>query len=1034
MSLRAYKKKNFTAESAEHAETSRVGSFCAPFNTLRSLRSLRFILLGVLGFCLFLAVACDKGQPAAPQPPRLTDLLIADGNNQSVLPGQAAPRPLAVRAVDQEGRPMAGVKVTFRVASGGGALSDSTVTTGADGLAQTRLTLGPAAGVNTVVIAVEGLSGLPPTFTVTGLGATASTDTTGGKPPAPTGGAATAVTALSVVPPSLGVRGSGRQETAVITFEARDAANLLVADGEEVAFALVPAGSGTLSAARATTVGGRVSVTLRSDTLAAPVRVTATARGITGAASVPIIGGPPDRAHFSLAAERLNVPGGVIAGLTDRVTAFAFDRFSNPVPAGTSVLFSTTAGGIEGSALTDAQGRASVNLITAEPLPKDGFAVVSARVVGRGDSLITASTRVLFSGPTQLSLQPAALTADTLQGFTYSVRDPIGNPLSGGTRVQVTAQNGQVQGDVNVTLPDVQTGGAGRTDFAFVLRRSPSAQTEVTVAVTSANGNAQRTIVGGAAPGGGGGGPSAPVPARLAITSADTSIPADGLTTTKVTAELTTADGTPIRGASVDFVSSAGLVDPSGVTNAAGQATATLTSAASRTDLRALVRAAFADSLRASVSVWMVGLALTLSSSPDTIAADGNAQSRIVATLKRTGDIPVPFARVNFETTLGALSTSSALTDQKGEATVILTSQPQAGRAVVTASYGAGLTVRREVVFVKGPPASIVLVSVEPPAIGVRGAGSNATALITFEVRDAQGTPVKDGERIAFSLDPAAGGESVNPAESATVNGRVRIAFNSGTVARTVRVIARWTGGSVSSTPVPVAIHGGLPDLTHFSLAPKPVNLAGRVVLGLESTVTAYVFDKYSNPVPAGTSVRFRTDGGGIQGAAETNADGQAAVKLFTAAPIPAGPGFLATITGQTVNENGQSIETSTTVLFSGPTRVRITSADSTTILAGGLSISDGGSRIVTFSVSDIDGKPIMGGSTIKVTSDVARVSGDADVVMPDVRSGSTDFAIAVGDPSPREDPPLSPQPGFVLVRIQSLNGNVLLTFGVTVD
>ena len=157
-------------------------------------------------------------------------------------------------------------------------------------------------------------------------------------------------------------------------------------------------------------------------------------------------------------------------------------------------------------------------------------------------------------------------------------------------------------------------------------------------------------------------------------------------------------------------------------------------------------------------------------------------------------------------------------------------------------------------------------------------------------------------------------------------------------------------------------------------------------------------------------------------------------VKLFTAAPIPAGPGFLATITGQTVNENGQSIETSTTVLFSGPTRVRITSADSTTILAGGLSISDGGSRIVTFSVSDIDGKPIMGGSTIKVTSDVARVSGDADVVMPDVRSGSTDFAIAVGDPSPREDPPLSPQPGFVLVRIQSLNGNVLLTFGVTVD
>lgn len=978
-------------------------------------------------------LACDKGQPAAPRPPRLTDLLIAEGNNQSALPGQAVPRPLVVRAVDQEGRGMGGVRVTFRVASGGGGLSDTTAVTGPDGLAQTRLTLGPAAGVNTVVAVVEGLSGLPPTFTATGLGAAASTDTTGGRPPAQTGGAATTVTALSVSPASLGVRGSGRQETAVITFEVRDAAGLPVSDGEEVVFAVAPAGAGALSVARATTVGGRVSVTLKSDTLAAPVRITATARGITGAASVPILGGPPDRAHFSLAAEKLNVPGGVIAGLTDRITAFVFDRFSNPVPTGTSVSFSTTAGGIEGSAMTDAQGRASVNLITAEPLPQDGFAVVTARSVGRGDSLISAAIRVLFSGPTQVGVQPATLTADTLQGFTVSVRDPNGNPLSGGSRIRVTAQNGTVLGDVDVTLPDAQEKGPGRTDFSFVLRRSSGARTEVTVAVTSPNGDAQRTLVGGAAPPGGGG-PSASVPTRLTVVSADTSILADGLTTTRVTATLTAADGTPVRGAGVEFVSSAGLIESSGVTNAAGQATVTLTSAASGADLRALV-GAFAAGLRDSAAVTMVGLTLTLTSSPDTIAADGNSQSRIVAGLRETvRGAPVPFARVGFETTAGTLSSSSALTERDGQATVILTGQAQAGRATVTASYGAGLVARRQVAFVKGPPASIVLVSAEPPSIGVRGAGANATSFITFEVRDAQGTPVADGERITFSLDPAAGGESVDPAESATVNGRVRVAFNSGTVARTVRVIARWSGGNVSSTPVPVAIHGGLPDLAHFSLGAKPVNLAGRVVLGLQSTITAYVFDKYSNPVPRGTSIRFRTDGGGIQGSAETNADGQGNVTLFTANPIPPRPGYLATVTGQTVNEDGQQIETTTTVLFSGPTVVQLTGAGSDTVLAGRLFIRDGGAQIVQFIVSDTDGNPIMGGSTIKVSSDVAGLSGSTEVVMPDTRSGGTDYAVAVRDPTPAEDPPLPPQRGTVVITVQSLNGNRQLAFSVTVD
>jgi hypothetical protein len=337
--------------------------------------------------------------------------------------------------------------------------------------------------------------------------------------------------------------------------------------------------------------------------------------------------------------------------------------------------------------------------------------------------------------------------------------------------------------------------------------------------------------------------------------------------------------------------------------------------------------------------------------------------------------------------------------------------------------------------FRQGEPANIVLLDTDPPAIGVRGAGTNQTAVATFEVRDLRGNPVRDGIAVHFSLDsPGGGDETVDPPRAETLGGRVRVAIGSGTLARTVRLVAEvfTAADTVRSTPVPIAIHGGLPDRGHFSLAAHPVNLAGRVLFGLQSTITAYVFDAYSNPVAPGTSVRFRTDGGGVQGATEADVDGQGAVQLFTAAPIPQGPGFLATVTGQTVDAQGQQIEASTTVLFSGPTApIRLFDEAAA---AGDLFIADGGFRIIAFSVSDISGHPLMGGSVIEVSSDVARVGGDARVVIPDTRSGHTEFAVVLSDPAPDEDPPQEPQRGSVLIKVRSPNGDQQLSFGLNVD
>jgi hypothetical protein len=56
------------------------------------------------------------------------------------------------------------------------------------------------------------------------------------------------------------------------------------------------------------------------------------------------------------------------------------------------------------------------------------------------------------------------------------------------------------------------------------------------------------------------------------------------------------------------------------------------------------------------------------------------------------------------------------------------------------------------------------------------------------------------------------------------------------------------------------------------------------------------------------------------------------------------------------------------------------------------------------------------------------------DVVIPDTRGGHMDYAIAVSDAAPAEQPAKPPQSGSVVIKVESPNGNRQLTFGLTVD
>ena len=106
-----------------------------------------------------------------------SQIAVAVGNNQTAATGTAVAVAPAVIVRDQYNNPVAGVAVTFAVASGGGSVTGATQTTGANGVAAVgSWTLGTTAGPNTLTATAtgSGITGNPVTFTATATGAVAT--------------------------------------------------------------------------------------------------------------------------------------------------------------------------------------------------------------------------------------------------------------------------------------------------------------------------------------------------------------------------------------------------------------------------------------------------------------------------------------------------------------------------------------------------------------------------------------------------------------------------------------------------------------------------------------------------------------------------------------------------------------------------------------------------------------------------------------------------------------------------------------------
>ncbi|EEW7495363.1 inverse autotransporter beta domain-containing protein [Escherichia coli] len=229
-----------------------------------------------------------------------------------------------------------------------------------------------------------------------------------------------------------------------------------------------------------------------------------------------------------------------------------------------------------------------------------------------------------------------------------------------------------------------------------------------------------------------------------AIVVNKTSAVADGQDSIILTAVIRDAAGNPVAGQAVTWHTDNGqFTQQDAVTNAAGAASASLTSTQAGTAQVSLSLNGTTDTVNAPRVSFTEQLHLTLQAGRTTAVANGNDAVTYILNVRDAAGQPVKDKAVQWSTDLGTLSASQGTTSAQGEATVTLTST-QAGQAVVNATVDGKQISAQSVTFTRTVRGAI---TVEKERVYP---GSKQT--VTLTLTDAAGNPVS-GERVDWHAD-----------------------------------------------------------------------------------------------------------------------------------------------------------------------------------------------------------------------------------------------------------------------------------------
>ena len=349
-----------------------------------------------------------------------------------------------------------------------------------------------------------------------------------------------------------------------------------------------------------------------------------------------------------------------------------------------------------------------------------------------------------------------------------------------------------------------------------------------------------------------------------------------------------------------------GFVPPTVTTDEQGVAQFEFISDSGSEDVTATI-AARLGSYTATQRMTLVGITLTLSASPDSIPANGAAESVVRLELKQTTtNIPITNYQIAFGSTFGTIS-QSAVTNDQGVAAVAFTAGHTSGVADISVYYGTSEKTIPVFLF-ENYPTSILLES-HNNFIWVKETGQIEQTDITATVLGVTGEPIGDNFRIQFNItNGPGGGERLEPSSGVdnesqiinTNNGVAAATLIAGTRSGQVQIQAQlveYPNVTVKSSKI--VIRSGPPYMWVDPGDPNHVVQHGTVLVdpGKHNTafanplqeieVTAVFADKYNNPVEKNTAVYFTTTGGVISSDALTCDLGKASVILQNSNPFP---------------------------------------------------------------------------------------------------------------------------------------------------
>jgi hypothetical protein len=694
------------------------------------------------------------------------------------------------------------------------------------------------------------------TFTATGntgtVTITATSGTLTGSVSVTINASATSAIILSANPSSVFVGG-----TSTITARVVDGTGNAVTDGTSVSFTLSDPLKASLNASSALTTNGNATVTLTATSPTnTTVTVTATAGTKTASITITITGG--------LAGGSVNVvasPTSIIANgtSTSTITATVLDNSTNPV-AGATVTFSlnnTNATLSAPSAVTNASGVATVTLTSTSNPSTEIITATTLSVTGTATVMLTAPSG---NGSLSVTVNPASIITNSASTITATLLNNLGNPVPG-----ATVNFSLSQAVATLSAASAITNASG---VATVTLASQSIATSVIVTGTYTSITPSFALTGSttvtinAAP-----------PASVIVAANPTSITVLGTAT--ITATVKDINGNPVPdGTSVTFslnpATTFGTLSSGVSSTSSGNGTATTTFVASNTSGTVTITAT-AGSVSSTTSLTIIPAAVAsiqfVSANPQLIALQGSAgqtQSTLTFEVKDVNGNPVSLSTAVSFKLIGPGGGESLLNTTgstvNGDATTILNSGSIAGPCTVIASTSIN-----------------------------SGNQTTLTAAIaatdtTIPVTSTTGFPVSGRIKIDNELISYAGTSGGN-----SFTGCTRGVYGTATASH-ISGATVYGQNTISSSSTQVSIGGGIASAGHFSLARTPINLQGLKYLGLTSTVSAFLADRFGDyNILQNTPITFWAEGGAINTQGKTDSTGVANVTFMTECQMPAG-------------------------------------------------------------------------------------------------------------------------------------------------